>query len=175
MKCGMKLLIVSHGAGVEVWEWIGNFIPHFTGHVFTFPWLGWNQSMIVKGTAGMWLETIQLFTTYFYVLRMLHSLSWTVPLCTAKHIDIVTVKPVYNDHLMGYFSAKGHLDEPQKAEIVNTSKMVPSVITINTLLNKSQVIHFIIEVVVTDRFHCTVIQTTVQNFGLVNPDQCLLL
>ena len=47
-----------------------------------------------------------------------------------------TVKPVYNDHLMGYFSAfwsssrvaKGHLDELQKVEIVNMSKFVPSVI-----------------------------------------------
>ena len=34
---------------------------------------------------------------------------------------------------MGYFSelisvAKGHLDELQKAEIVNTSKLIPSVI-----------------------------------------------
>ena len=39
---------------------------------------------------------------------------------------IVTVKPVYNDHLMWYFSAKGHLDELQKAEIVGKSKLVPS-------------------------------------------------
>ena len=42
-----------------------------------------------------------------------------------------TVKPVYNDHLMGFFSAvwmaKGHLDELQKAEIVSKSKLVPSV------------------------------------------------
>ena len=39
-----------------------------------------------------------------------------------------TVKPVYNDHLMGYFSAKGHLDELQKAESVSTSELVPSVL-----------------------------------------------
>ena len=39
----------------------------------------------------------------------------------------VTVKPVYNDHLMGYLMAKGHLDELQKAEIVSKSKLVPSV------------------------------------------------
>ena len=41
------------------------------------------------------------------------------------------MKPVYKDHLMGYVSAfwsKGHLDELQKAEIVNTEKSVPSVI-----------------------------------------------
>ena len=37
------------------------------------------------------------------------------------------MKPVYNDHLMGYFSAKGHLDEFQKAEIVSKGKLVPSV------------------------------------------------
>ena len=37
------------------------------------------------------------------------------------------VKPVENDHLMRYFSALGHLDELQKAEIVSKSKLVPSV------------------------------------------------
>ena len=41
--------------------------------------------------------------------------------------------------------ALGHLDELQKAEIVSKSKLLPSVF---------QVIHFILEVVVTDRFHC---------------------
>ena len=48
--------------------------------------------------------------------------------------------------------AKGHLDEPQKAEIVNK----------NTLLNKSQAINFIIEVVVTDRFHCSTVVLSVE-------------
>ena len=39
-----------------------------------------------------------------------------------------TVKPVYNDHLMGYFSAFwSYLDELQKAEIVSKSELVPSV------------------------------------------------
>ena len=51
-------------------------------------------------------------------------------------VFINTVKPVYNDHLMGHFSAfsvelisvaKGHLDELQKAEIVCKSKLVASV------------------------------------------------
>ena len=47
--------------------------------------------------------------------------------------------------------AKGHLDELQKAYIVSTSKLVPSVIikTYYIVLNKSQVMNFIIEVVVT--------------------------
>ena len=26
-----------NGCTVEVWEWISNFIPHFTGHVITYP------------------------------------------------------------------------------------------------------------------------------------------
>ena len=44
-------------------------------------------------------------------------------------ITVYKVKPVYNDHLMGYFSAsaKGHLDELQKVDIVSKSKVVPSV------------------------------------------------
>ena len=25
-----------NGCTVEVWEWISNFIPHFTGHVITY-------------------------------------------------------------------------------------------------------------------------------------------
>ena len=50
---------------------------------------------------------------------------------------------------MGYL---GHLDELQKAEIVSKSKLVPSVIKTH-LLYKSQVMHFIIKVVVTNRFH----------------------
>ena len=50
--------------------------------------------------------------------------------------------------------ANGHLDELQKAEFVSKSNLVPSVFIKNTLPNKSQVIHFIREVVVTDRFHC---------------------
>ena len=35
-----------------------------------------------------------------------------------------TVKPVYNDHLMGYFSGQRHLDELQKADMVSKSKLV---------------------------------------------------
>ena len=28
----------SNGATVGVWEWMNNFIPHFTWHVITYPW-----------------------------------------------------------------------------------------------------------------------------------------
>ena len=27
-----------NGAAIEVWEWISNFIPHFIGHVISYPW-----------------------------------------------------------------------------------------------------------------------------------------
>ena len=40
------------------------------------------------------------------------------------------MKSLYNEHLLGYFStfsAKGHLDDIQKAEIVSKSKLAPSV------------------------------------------------
>ena len=62
---------------------------------------------------------------------------WKLPGIVWSPILTNTVKPVYNDHLMGYFSAfwsssrwpraKGHLDELQKAGIVNLSKLAPSV------------------------------------------------
>ena len=31
-----------------VWEWIGDFIPHFTGYVGIYPCWDWSQSMSVK-------------------------------------------------------------------------------------------------------------------------------
>ena len=31
-----------NGATVEVWEWISNFIPHFTTHVITNPCWDWH-------------------------------------------------------------------------------------------------------------------------------------
>ena len=36
---------------VEVWEWISNFTPHFTGHVITYLW-DYSKSMLVKGAPG---------------------------------------------------------------------------------------------------------------------------
>ena len=29
-----------NGCTIEVYEWISNFIPHFTGHVITYPHAG---------------------------------------------------------------------------------------------------------------------------------------
>ena len=41
-----------NGAAVEVWEWINNFITHFTGRVINYPSCDENQSMLVKGAPG---------------------------------------------------------------------------------------------------------------------------
>ena len=32
----IQLLANFNGATVEVWEWVSNFIPHFTTHVITY-------------------------------------------------------------------------------------------------------------------------------------------
>ena len=87
-----------------------------------------------------------------------HQLSVYVGMGNRRSAAVVsyknTAKPVYNDHLMGYFSAFwSSLDELQKADIVNKIKLVPSVFIKHPLLNKIHVINLIIEVVVTDRFH----------------------
>ena len=48
--CGMTLIIRSKSSTVEPSrEWIHNFIPHFTGHVITYPCLYWSWSRLEKG------------------------------------------------------------------------------------------------------------------------------
>ena len=42
-----------NGATVEVWEWISNFIPHYTVYVITYPYWDQSQSMLVKGATGV--------------------------------------------------------------------------------------------------------------------------
>ena len=37
-----------NGTTVEVWEWISNFIPHFTRHVITYPCLDWSSPILVR-------------------------------------------------------------------------------------------------------------------------------
>ena len=37
-----------NGKTVEVWEWISNFFPHFTGQVVTYPYCDWSHSMLSK-------------------------------------------------------------------------------------------------------------------------------
>ena len=38
-----------NGCTNDVWESISNFIPHFTGHVITYPYWDQRQTMLVKG------------------------------------------------------------------------------------------------------------------------------
>ena len=33
----LKIITTFHGAAIEVWEWISNFIPHFMMDVITYP------------------------------------------------------------------------------------------------------------------------------------------
>ena len=48
------------GCIVEVWEWIINFIPHFTGHVITYPCWDKSGTMLIKGYPG----NDQIIVTY---------------------------------------------------------------------------------------------------------------
>ena len=69
------------GCTVEVWEWISNFIPHFTRHVITYPYWEWSQSMLVKGAPCIKLYTLYLWlfcitnATYMLVLSNLDTRS----------------------------------------------------------------------------------------------------
>ena len=42
-----------NGCTTEAWEMISNFIPHFTGHVITYPCQHSSESMSVKGAPGV--------------------------------------------------------------------------------------------------------------------------
>ena len=37
-----------NSATVEVWEWVSNFISHFTGYVITYLWWNLSQSLLIK-------------------------------------------------------------------------------------------------------------------------------
>ena len=41
-----------NGANVEIWEWLINFIPHFTGHVITYLCSDSSWSMLLKEATG---------------------------------------------------------------------------------------------------------------------------
>ena len=38
---------------IEVWEWISNFIPHFSGHAITYPCRDLSWTRLVKGATHM--------------------------------------------------------------------------------------------------------------------------
>ena len=41
-----------NGCTVEVWEWISNFIPHYTRCVIAYPCWDETQAMLIKGAPG---------------------------------------------------------------------------------------------------------------------------
>ena len=47
-----------NSAIIEVWEWISNHIPYFSGHVITYPCWDWSQSILVKGAMKLGLICI---------------------------------------------------------------------------------------------------------------------
>ena len=53
----------------EVWEWISNFIPHFIGHVITYPCSDYSWTMLVKGA-----PEAQTYLTEYYDIQMINKL-----------------------------------------------------------------------------------------------------
>ena len=46
-----------NGCTVEVWDCINNLIPRLTGHVITYPYLDYSESMSVKGPQDCFPDT----------------------------------------------------------------------------------------------------------------------
>ena len=40
------------GVTVQVWEWISNFIQHFTEHAISYPHWDSSESVLIKGAPG---------------------------------------------------------------------------------------------------------------------------
>ena len=55
-----------NGSTVKVSKWIINFIPHFTGHVITYPCWDWSETMLVK---GLQIEKIDVTQVWCFVHR----------------------------------------------------------------------------------------------------------
>ena len=64
-------------ATIEVMEWISNFIPHFTGHVITYPSLDLSESILVKGVKG---SSFPFIVRHLYIETPLNPL-WFSVLC----------------------------------------------------------------------------------------------
>ena len=48
-----------NGATFEVWEWINNSMPHFNGHVITYPCWYWSYTMSVNGPLAVQQDKAQ--------------------------------------------------------------------------------------------------------------------
>ena len=67
-----------NGTTAEVWEWISNVIPHFTGRVITYPCWNKSESVLVKGApcdnhfeTKSWHNTLRLSRSHT-VLIFIH-------------------------------------------------------------------------------------------------------
>ena len=49
-----------HGTATEVWKWVSNFIPYFTGHVIICPCWDLSQSILVKKTSDLHMSSKNL-------------------------------------------------------------------------------------------------------------------
>ena len=66
-----------NGYTVEVWKWRSNFVPHFTGHVITYPCLDWSLSMLVKWAPWYMIN----FPEYFYGSPQIPSITSCCHVC----------------------------------------------------------------------------------------------
>ena len=46
-----------NGFSIEIWKWISDFTPHFTGHVITYPC--WNQSLSMLIEVTPWVTSLR--------------------------------------------------------------------------------------------------------------------
>ena len=64
-----------NGGAVEAWEWISNFIPHFSGHVITYPcWLMQGTGLVIDDCARA-LLSIFYWSGVFVVVSILINFS----------------------------------------------------------------------------------------------------
>ena len=99
------------GAAVEIWKSIVDFIPHFSNIGNRLPILGWKLTHISKRCPTCsrlygWSNEHPRQTSYTFKVETGKN---TAKSGTSESIRDTktrhTVKPVYNDHPMGYFSA----------------------------------------------------------------------
>ena len=96
MMCRMTYLSTQNlnGCTIKVWEWMSNFAPHVTRCMINYPCWDLNQYVLVIWDLDLQVRRSDWNRTMGYHYDSPRGL-----------LTPFTVKPVYNDHLMGYFSA----------------------------------------------------------------------
>ena len=64
---------------IEVWEWISNFIPNFTGCVIIYPCHDLSQSMLVEGALGSYKKKKTRDSLYLVVTALVTAMMTTSP------------------------------------------------------------------------------------------------